>query len=178
VYYANRLKMSTSRIFKVVKDPFFVLAALVVLVPAGFIVYATNNVQEFPQAHTSSAPNTTTNQSEPTDLQEKETEKEKPAAPISKAQPTPVKKPQLTPHNKAVAAKKTSEPSCNQTLKKQAITEYNLALSKENDYYQRQISKLWVRLIPGRLSEEKARHTGAVQAIKTDYTKALEAANC
>lgn len=170
--------MSTSRISKVVKDPFFVLAALAVLVPAGFIVYATNNVQEFPQAHTSSAPDTTTTQNKPTDLQEKETEKEKPTAPISTVQPTPEKKPQPSPESKAVAAKKTSQSSCNQTLKKQAITEYNLALSKENEYHQRQISKLWVRLIPGRLSEEKARHTGAVQAIKTDYTKALEAANC
>lgn len=162
---------------KLVKDPFVVMIAVVVLVPAILVAYAISNQQ--PTQSSVNGVNDQADSSEssqaasvtPPDAPQPITEAEKPQ--------TPDTAPPVAPMTATTAATPAA-PVCDEAQKNAAQAARDAKQAEENRYHEQQKDKLrLVSLIYRRYwDEEMVRHQNALNQIDADFRAALAAANC
>ncbi len=163
---------------KLVRDPFVILIALVVIVPALLVIVAAHN-QNQPQ----SAVNSVSNEVHPNDSQQSSssTETADDPKPITEAEQPNAYSPATSSTPSTPAEQVTPPvPTCDQAQKQAAQTNYNSQLASENSNHQQKLNQLKLISVVTRKyrDEEIARHQAAVAQIESTYQAALAAANC
>jgi len=163
---------------KLVRDPFVLLIALVIIVPALLVIVAAQ-AQNKPQstAVNSAISEVKPNQSQPTSSANQNNQA---AKPITEAE---------QPHNQAQAPASATltpapapppAPVCDEGKKQAAQGNYNNQLASENNQHEQKLNQLrLVSMVTRKYwDEEMARHQAAVNQIESNYRAALTAANC
>lgn len=159
-----------SRALKLVKDPFVILIALVVMVPAVLIAYTIARQPAMP----STAVNSVSQESNKAPQEVKSVDTAE-SQPITQAeQPTPTEKPLAQP------APVAGESVCDETQKQAALTAKEAETKKATENHERQKDRLRIsRLFTNKYwDEEVARHQAIMAGIESTYTAALAAAKC
>lgn len=163
--------MKLPKVKKLFRDPFFYMIAAVILVPGLLFAYGlrtstrqTASINNLPAVESSNTETSSQNQSDPTDPQ-----------PITQAE-------QAVAVEKAPKAEPAAPaaPVCDQAKKQAAEDTKNSQTTSENQYHERQKSRLRVISTVYRkyMDEEIARHNNALNQIDATYSAAIAAANC
>lgn len=171
------------KIPKIATDPFLVLIALVVFVPAIFFAYSLAH-QHIDGRDVRPAATEQLSTDSSLDIRDQQSESD--ADDDSGGQPQPAtitQAEQISPSTQApfpTPAPEAEKPVCNEAAKATAATNRNQQLTSENQLHEQQRVKLFLVSTVYRKywDEEVSRHQAALQNIEATYQTALVAANC
>lgn len=163
-----------SRLKSIYKDPFLVLIAVVVLVPAVLVVYGIAH-----QSGRGAASITSTTESKPTNqVTSQSTDPAEEPKPITQAEQSIVE--EKTSKPAAAANAPQVGPTCDQVKKQTAEAVRNQQVALENTKHEKQKDKIRLvsQLYRKYWDEELTRHQEALNQIEATFRTAQAAANC
>lgn len=166
---------------KLLKDPFVVLIAIVVLVPSLLIGVGIATQNHTQSSAVNSAANETSPQTEDQTSADSSQSQGDPQ-PITDAEQPPVaeKKPVSPPSAAALAPSASAPPVCDEGRKQAAHAARDSRQAQENSYHAQQQDRLRLISVVYRKywDDEVARHQAVLAQINADFQAALAAANC